>query len=226
MLQLINTSDGSHTIKNLELNETYHSTHGALQESNHVYIQQGLHYFINQFQPKSANILEVGFGTGLNALLTMIDKKANGIEIIYHTVEAFPLSDDMVKQLNYPDHLPQINAASSFLELHKAAWDEEVKLNANFALHKMLTDIRSLELKEDFYDVVYFDAFAPKIQPAMWTKSVLANVIRAMRKGGVMVTYCANGQFKRDLKDLGMLVEEVPGPPGKRVMVRTYRLRN
>ncbi|MFZ1808934.1 MAG: tRNA (5-methylaminomethyl-2-thiouridine)(34)-methyltransferase MnmD [Cyclobacteriaceae bacterium] len=223
MLQLINTSDGSHTIKNIELNETYHSTHGAIQESRHIYIDQGLHYFIDRFQAKSIKILEVGFGTGLNALLTMLDERTRGSRKTYHTVEAFPLPDEVIKQLNYPDHLGN-RAAFCFSELHHAKWDREVEVVADFVIHKMHADIGSLKLDGN-YDLVYFDAFAPKVQPEIWAKSVLANVIRVMSDNGVLVTYCASGQFKRDLKDLNMEVEEVPGPPGKRVMVRAYRLR-
>jgi len=225
LLKVIKTSDGSHTIKHLELNETYHSTHGAIQESNHVYIEQGLHYFTNRFQARSVKILEVGFGTGLNALLTMLDEKTQSIEKIYHSVEAFPLSEVILNQLNYPDYLSHQGDAQGFLELHKANWGEDVRLNNAFTIHKIHADICSLRLEEDFYDLVYFDAFAPKIQPEIWAKSVLANVVSVMREKGVMVTYCASGQFKRDLKDLNMEVEEVPGPPGKRVMVRACRLR-
>jgi len=223
VLQLINTSDGSHTIKHLELNETYHSTHGAIQESRHVYIQQGLHYFLDQYKPESLRILEIGFGTGLNALLTLMDEKALGIKKIYHTIEAFPLSNDIIKQLNYPDYLGK-KAASSFSELHQAEWNKEVEVAANFVIHKMHADVCTKSM-EGTFDLVYFDAFAPKVQPEIWAKSVLANVIRVMSDNGVLVTYCASGQFKRDLKSLNMTVEEVPGPPGKRVMVRAYRLR-
>ncbi|MEQ8362449.1 MAG: tRNA (5-methylaminomethyl-2-thiouridine)(34)-methyltransferase MnmD [Cyclobacteriaceae bacterium] len=225
MLQVIKTSDGSHTIKHLGLNETYHSTHGAIQESNHIYIEQGLHYFIDRFKVESIKILEVGFGAGLNALLTMLDERTLGVKKTYHTVEAFPLPDDIIKQLNYPDHLTNSSAVQGFLELHAAAWDEEVKINNDFTIRKIHADISSVRLEEDFYDLVYFDAFAPKIQPEIWAKSVLATVIRVMKNNGAIVTYCASGQFKRDLKELNMAIEEVPGPPGKRVMVRSYRLR-
>ncbi|MEZ4946576.1 MAG: tRNA (5-methylaminomethyl-2-thiouridine)(34)-methyltransferase MnmD [Cyclobacteriaceae bacterium] len=225
MLQLIKTSDGSHTIKHLELNETYHSTHGAVQESNHIYIEQGLHYFIDRFKAKSINILEIGFGTGLNALLTMLDERTRGIKKTYHTTEAFPLPDGMIKQLNYPEHLPYEGAAQGFMQLHEATWNKEVTLSNDFTIHKIHADVCSLKLEEDFYDLVYFDAFAPKVQPEVWAKSVLTNVIRGMNNKGVIVTYSASGQFKRDLKDLNMQFEEVPGPPGKRVMVRAYRLR-
>lgn len=224
MLQLINTSDGSHSIRHLGLNETYHSTHGAIQESRHIYIQQGLHYVIDQFHPQSLRILEMGFGTGLNALLTMIDEKADNIKKTYHAIEAYPVPDGILEQLNYPDLLRHQKATQSFSELHKAAWNKEVKLNADFIIHKIWADIQSLQMKNENYDLVYFDAFAPRVQPEIWSKSVLANVIRAMGNSGVIVTYCANGQFKRNLKDLEMQVEEVPGPPGKRVMVRAYRL--
>lgn len=224
MLEIINTSDGSHTIRHTELNETYHSTHGAIQESKHVYIQQGLYYFIGHHQPKSIRILEIGFGTGLNALLTMIDNRARKIKKVYHTVEAFPLSDDILSQLNYPDQLGK-EALLSFSKLHKAAWDEEVEAGDNFIIRKIHADIRSYELDLGTYDLVYFDAFAPKIQPELWEKPVLANVIRVMSNESILVTYCASGQFKRDLKNLNMNIEEVPGPPGKRMMTRAHRLR-
>ncbi|MEP2670542.1 MAG: tRNA (5-methylaminomethyl-2-thiouridine)(34)-methyltransferase MnmD [Cyclobacteriaceae bacterium] len=224
MLELINTSDGSHTIKHHGLNETYHSTHGAIQESRHVYIEQGLHYYINQRHPKSIRILEIGFGTGLNALLTMIDDGAREIKKAYHTVEAFPLTDDILNQLNYPDQLGK-EAQLGFSKLHKAPWNEDIEAGKNFTIHKINADIRSLKLSGEPYDLIYFDAFAPKIQPEIWGKSVLTTVIGVMSKEGILVTYCASGQFKRDLKSLNMQVEEVSGPPGKRVMTRAHRLR-
>jgi len=224
VLELIKTSDGSHTIRHTELNETYHSTHGAIQESNHVYIQQGLHYFIDRHQPRSIRILEIGFGTGLNALLTMIDNKAHEIKRAYHTVEAFPLTDNILSQLNYPVQLGK-EAELGFSKLHKAPWNEDIEVGNNFTIHKIHADIRSLKLSAEPYDLVYFDAFAPKIQPEIWEKPVLTTVIGVMSNQGILVTYCASGQFKRDLRSLNMQVEEVPGPPGKRVMTRAYRLR-
>ena len=223
MLQLINTADGSHTLRHLGLQETYHSVHGAVQESAHVYIQHGLHYFMDRDQPRIIKILEVGFGTGLNALLTLVDKKARDVEKSYDTVEAFPLGEAIVKQLNYPACLPEKDAAPHFMALHRAAWGRPVRLGANFSIHKTEADFCSLPLRAGYYDVVYFDAFGPKVQPGIWAKPVLARVEAAMAKGGILVTYCASGQFKRDLMALGMEVEELPRPPGKRVMVRACR---
>lgn len=224
MLELLNTGDGSHTIRHVALNETYHSVHGAIQESRHVYIQEGLHYYLNKFRPSSIRLLEIGFGTGLNALLSWIDEKARNVRMTYHTVEAFPLPVDILSQLNYPDQLGK-RAALCFKDLHDSPWDKEVKLDDNFTIHKINMDIQSLKLEEGAYDIIYYDAFAPKIQPGLWEKSVLNNVIGGMALGGVLTTYCASGQFKRDLKDLNMSFDEVPGPPGKREMVRAYRSR-
>lgn len=224
MLQLLKTSDGSHTIRHLELNETYHSIHGAVQESKHVFIQNGLHFYIEKHKPSCLKILEVGFGTGLNAFLTMIDEKSHGISIMYDAVEAFPLPGEMAIELNYPDFVETSNAASIFSALHKAAWNETSSMSTDFTLRKMHNSVQATMLEKSTYDIVYFDAFAPKTQPDMWSASVLSNVIWAIKTGGVLVTYCASGQFKRDLKSLQVEIEVLPGPPGKKEMVRASRI--
>lgn len=220
MLLLIETADGSHTIKNEELNETYHSIHGAIQESNHVFIKNGLHYYIEQMQPKAISILEVGFGTGLNALLTCLDPKTSGIAITYDAVEAFPLPIDVTEQLNYPSCLGKPEAQTLMNRMHETPWNKKSRLTRDFILHKINSELQSLAMEDESYDIVYFDAFAPSKQPELWKLEVLSPVIWAIKEGGILVTYCARGQFKRDLKSLNMDVKSLSGPPGKLEMVR------
>lgn len=223
MLQLLSTSDGSHTIKNLEFNETYHSIHGAIQESNHVFIRNGLHYMLENHQPEEIRILEVGFGTGLNALLTFLDKKRNHLPVVYDGVEAFPLSMDLVGQLNYPNCLEDSEGSSFFLKMHEAKWNEPISITQNFTICKVHSDIQKTTLKKRHYNIVYFDAFAPKTQPELWDINALRPIVESLQKGGVFVTYSAMGQLKRDLMTLGLLVETLKGPPGKAQMVRASR---
>lgn len=223
MLHLIKTEDGSHTLRDDELNETYHSIHGAIQESNHIYIKNGLHYYFEKVRPESIRILEVGFGTGLNALLACLDNKTNGLTILYDAVEAFPLSRELTDQLNFPDCLGIPEAQAILKRIHKAAWGEITSINQRFILQKINKTIQSLVLEEECYDIVYFDAFAPSKQPEIWNFKILSPVIRAIKSEGILVTYCARGQFKRDLKTLDMEVKSPSGPPGKLEMVRATR---
>jgi tRNA U34 5-methylaminomethyl-2-thiouridine-forming methyltransferase MnmC len=204
VIKIITTSDGSHTLLNEELDETYHSRHGALQESLHVFIKNGLEYY-----PKDeVNVFEVGFGTGLNALLTALSNK----KVNYTTIEAFPLTEEIYSQLNYePQHLLR--------ELHR---NSELQIS-NFSFKKIHDTLQSIEL-DQVYDIIYFDAFAPSKQPEMWELPMISKVCSALTPGGLFVTYCAKGQLKRDLKSLGMEVETLGGPPGKKEMVRAAKL--
>lgn len=204
MIKIIVTSDGSNSLLNTELDETYHSRHGAVQESVHVFINNGL----DKIQGNEISILEIGFGTGLNALLTALSDK----KISYTSLEAFPLDKEVFDSLNYePKNLLQ--------QLHSAVWDEWVQVNPNFTLKKIHTTLQEVSLT-DKYDLIYFDAFAPSKQPEMWELPILKKVCDTLTPGGIFVTYCAKGQLKRDLKSLGMEVETLPGPPGKKEMVR------
>ena len=185
---------------NTELDETYHSRHGAIQESQHVFIKNGLELISKE----PINVFEVGFGTGLNALLTALSNK----KVNYTSVEAFPLPEEVYTQLNYePKDL--------LLELHRHQQREIEK----FRFTKIHGTLQSIFL-EPIYDIIYFDAFAPSKQPSMWELPMIAKVCNALTKGGIFVTYCAKGQLKRDLRSLGMNVETLPGPPGKKEMVR------
>jgi len=216
-LEIIKTGDGSHSLLNTQLNETYHSTHGALQESLYVFIQQG---FEHLSQP-AVKILEVGFGTGLNAWLTRQHAKKTKQQIEYTTLETYPLPAEVWKALNY---VPSREEQNDFFQLHESTWNEAVQLTSFFTLTKLNVSLHSAVLPHNFFDLIYFDAFAPNKQPDMWTADVLARVVASMSQGGVFVTYCAQGQLKRNLKSLGLSVESLPGPPGKREMVRAQKV--
>ncbi len=220
-LTIITTSDGSHSLFNPLLNETYHSVHGAIQESQHVFIQQGLKYWLAHNPSKDIRILEIGFGTGLNAFLTLLDLQNSGYRIYYESWEAFPLPIDLAVQLNYPI---QLGAIDVFAQLHQSEWNAFVSITPEFILYKRLGDILKDPLPgADSFDLIYYDAFAPSKQPQLWTFDVLKKVVDAMSPAGVWVTYCAKGQLKRDLKSLGLTVETLTGPPGKKEMVRALR---
>lgn len=219
-IEIITTSDGSHSLLNTALNETYHSKHGALQESIHVFIKEGLDYFLQRKSQKDISVLEVGFGTGLNALLTVqraLDLLDNFIH--YTSLETFPVPEEIWSKLNYID---SVGLKEKFNQLHEAAWNEVVPITSNFNLRKLQTSLQQIDFASEF-DLIYFDAFAPNKQPEMWEIDVLRQVVNAMRADGIFVTYCAKGQLKRDLKSLGLDVETLPGPPGKKEMVRAVK---
>ena len=213
-LEIITTSDGSHSLRNTRLNETYHSVHGALQESVHVFIRNGLQYFHRTHMAKSVSVLEIGFGTGLNALLTWEYAREHKLGIRYTTLEPFPLVENVWSKLNYAHSDPR-----RFRLIHEAAWDKEVLLAGEFSIQKRRCALADANLDESC-DVIYFDAFAPTVQPELWSHDALKLVTRKLNRPGVFVTYSAKGQLKRDLRDLGLQVETLPGPPGKNEMVR------
>jgi tRNA U34 5-methylaminomethyl-2-thiouridine-forming methyltransferase MnmC len=223
-LQIITTSDGSHSILNTTLNETYHSVHGALQESLHVFIKNGLNFLLEKSSaetPQEIKILEIGLGTGLNALLTLQALIARPhVTVHYTSLEAFPLTKDIWGKLNYVN---QPHAVNYFEKIHSANWNEWVSITPNFSILKCQTTLQQFDATQNFFDLVYFDAFAPNKQPEMWELPMLTKVARAMNAAGVFVTYCAKGQLKRDLKSLDLIVETLDGPPGKKEMVRAAK---
>ncbi len=219
-IKIITTSDGSHSLFNEELNETYHSIHGAIQESLHVFIKSGLTYFIERFSPKNISILEIGFGTGLNALLTVHAAQLSSSSFQYKTLEAFPLEEAVWAKLNYTDTL---NLKEYFDLLHRVSWEEEHSILPNFQFQKHHIKLQDAVLIPPSFDIIFFDAFAPNKQPELWEIDTLKKVADALRINGVFVTYCAKGQLKRDLKSLGLTVETIPGPPGKKEMVRAIK---
>ena len=223
MIEIITTSDGSHSLLNTELNETYHSTHGAVQESIHVFIKNGLEFFVQRNKSSHINILEVGFGTGLNALLALQYSLTHPVNIDYESLEAFPVDLPTVSQLNYPKEISLPEADKYFRQLHQSAWDQSDAITNSFKLLKRHVKIQEADLGAERFDVIFFDAFAPSKQPDMWELPILQKIEASMRNRAVFVTYCAKGQLKRDLKSLGLVVETLSGPPGKKEMVRAVK---
>ena len=218
-LQIITTADGSHSLLNTDLGETYHSRHGALQESTYVFIKMGFDFFVEQHKAQSINILEIGFGTGLNAWLTLQKAKQTGVVVNYSSLENYPLDKNIWSNLNYGE-----TDKPSFEKLHEAEWNKPVSIHENFTLQKIEDTLQHFSLSTFYFNLIYFDAFAPNKQPEMWELPLLKKVIDTLLPGGVFVTYCAKGQVKRDLKFLGLQVENLPGPPGKREMLRGIKI--
>lgn len=220
-LEIRQTKDGSNTLYVPELNEHYHSVHGALQESQHVFIKHGLEYALEQ--KRDVKILEVGFGTGLNAILTFPYALAQKAFVQYDTLEKYPLTQEVVEQLHFEQFILNPELLDFFKKMHAAPWNEPVDLIPYFTLQKIHETLEEFSPPDSYYDVVYFDAFAPEKQPELWTEAVFTKLYKAVRPGGVLVTYCAKGAFKRNLKAAGFIVEALPGPPGKREMTRGIR---
>ena len=222
---LITTEDGSHSLFVQELNEHYHSTHGAIQESRHVFIEAGLKLLLKQ-DAAAIHVLEIGFGTGLNALLTLAEAEKTGRVIHYTTLEAFPVEPELVPQLNYAQLLQESDDAvnHAFGLLHEAPWDREIAITPHFRLHKIKNTLQDATFGSAAFNLVYFDAFGPPVQPEMWTEDVFLKMHTALQPGGILVTYCAKGEVKRAMKKAGFTIERLPGPPGKREMTRATRI--
>ncbi|MCE2998160.1 MAG: tRNA (5-methylaminomethyl-2-thiouridine)(34)-methyltransferase MnmD [Cyclobacteriaceae bacterium] len=223
---LFETKDGSSSLLHTELNETYHSTHGALQESVYVFIDRGFTEALNQGK-KQISILEIGFGTGLNALLTLLEAQRIQVNVAYETLEAYPLPSEIVNKLNYVKLLEAkegTNVLPLFDSLHSASWNEPNHVQPNFTLLKRKEDLLKATFEKEKFDLVYYDAFAPDKQPHLWEFPILEKVVSALKPGGIFVTYSAKGQLRRDLIALGLTVKKLPGPPGKREMIQAIKL--
>ena len=216
------TLDGSFTIAIPELNVTYHSKHGALQESLHIYINSGLNYALSINSIDSICVFEMGFGTGLNALLTLLEAENTKKKIYYYTVEQYPLNIEEVNGLNFDALLNTDNLTS---QLHLADWEKEVKINEYFTLYKSRESLLSVVLTKKF-DVIYFDAFAPTIQPDLWTEDVFTKMYNHLNNNGVLVTYSSKADVRRAMKSAGLVVEKLRGPKGKAEIVRAMRIDN
>ncbi len=222
---LVKTADGSHSIYVEQLGEHYHSIYGAIQESKHVFIEAGLKHLLAIPNKYELSILEIGFGTGLNALLSLIESEKLAKKIKYTSVEAFPLENKLVNKLNYVDLLSTTtNSEESFLQiafdhLHNCEWEKEIPISENFILKKIENTLQEIRFEKKF-DLIYFDAFGPRVQPEMWTEELFTKLFFATKPQGCLVTYCAKGEVKRALKKVGFSVETLPGPPRKREMVR------
>lgn len=220
-VRLIITGDGSHSLKNEALNETYHSFHGAVQESTHVFIKKGLDYWC-RYRTGTPSVLEIGFGTGLNALLTYAYAADHKVNVYYETLETYPLPAAVYKELNFPAVMQRPELTLQQLALHDASWEKEEAIGPWFRLLKRQLSVDLYDPGQPF-DIIYFDAFAPAKQPEMWTIEIIKKMFNSLQSGGILVTYCAQGQFKRNLKEAGFEVETLPGPPGKKEMVRATR---
>tara|TARA_B100001741_G_scaffold290936_1_gene270773 strand:- start:21 stop:677 length:657 start_codon:yes stop_codon:yes gene_type:complete len=208
-LELVKTIDGSNSLKNLIINDSYHSKYGAINESKHIFINNGL----KRISKKKIRVLEIGFGTGLNALLTQLycDKKEK--KITYHTIDNLPLKEEIYSSLNYCDQL-KIDK-NIFLKIHSSLWENEIELSNFFVLKKMKYDFTKILFNEK-YDLIYFDAFSPSKQPEMWTLNNFKKLYDCLNTNGVLITYSSKGDVKRIMKKVGFNISSVEGPTGKR----------
>lgn len=220
MRQIVTTADGTKSILITDTDVQYHSKHGAILEAKHVFIHSGLHYYLKSNNTKPISVFEMGFGTGLNCLLTYLATKQNNISIQYTGIEAFPVDFSELKQLNFHEKLGISNEV--FFKLHQFKWGEKHQLTEDFSFQKIHKRLQDFSAKEEF-DIIYFDAFGSKTQPELWTKEITDQLFEMLQNNGVVVTYSVKGSFRRDLLASGFSVEKIPGPPGKREMLRAIK---
>ena len=221
--EIIKTADGSATIYLPEWDEHYHSKHGALQEAQHVFIKTGFQHFLEKKDPQELSILEIGFGTGLNGLITFFEAEKSKVAIDYTGVEAYPVSSEELKALDYSKIIAENQASEVFKKMHDAEWGKKVEISSFFRLKKeqmFFSDIRA----ESAFDLIFFDAFGPRVQPDLWTEKIFSLMYNALNNEGVLVTYSAKGSVRRGMQAVGFLVERLPGPPGKREMLRATKV--
>lgn len=217
---LFETQDGSHSLLSEQYGVSYHSKYGAIQETQHVFIDAALH-FKAQYQ-QEIHILDIGFGTGLNAYMTLLEAAKQNLTIHYTAIEAYPISEEQAKLLNYSTVLQSPATQTTFLQMHSDAWSTKMELTEQFILTKYQKKFEALDFVGQF-DIIYFDAFAPNAQPELWEATMLGNMYQALKKDGVLTTYCAKGVVKRTLKAVGFEIEALKGPPGKREMTRAVK---
>ena len=217
--KIVLTDDGSGTIFSEEANQYYHSHFGALQESMHIFIEAGLCSDLLSHL-ENISVLEIGFGTGLNALLTYFKAKKLHKKIYYETLELYPLVSHEVEQLNYPAILPYPCVAEIFSTLHNVSWNTKQIISEDFTLQKRQISAVNASYTPDRFDLVYFDAFSPEAQPELWTKEVFESIHVAMKSRSILLTYCTKGSVKNILKEIGFQIEKLPGPVGKREILR------
>lgn len=222
--EIIPTEDGSVTIFIPEWNESYHSKHGAVQEAYHVFIKNGWNYFLDK---NELSILEIGFGTGLNALITLLES-THKEKISYTGIEKYPIDEKIHSLLNYPEsivkfnskaHLSQKEIESLYTKLMKADWGEFQSIYSNFELKKIQADFLAFNYPKNEFDLIYFDAFGARVQPDLWTEELFEKLYKSMKTGSLLTTYSAKGSVRRALTSVGFEVEKRPGPPGKREML-------
>ena len=224
--KIIITADGSHTILLPGQRESYHSRKGALTESEHVFIRMGWDHLLHRgTYRRPLHVFEMGFGTGLNALLTLRSALAARIPVHYTTVEAFPLENDYIEALNY-GNLSGGGLRQYFRDLHSAGWNMETEIipDAGFVIQKLAVTLEKFTTDNTF-DLIYYDAFSPRVQPGLWTQDIFDKMYNLTNPGGILVTYSAKGSVRRAMIRAGFTVERLPGPPGKREMLRAVRNR-
>lgn len=216
--KIITTSDGSKTIHLIDWDEQYHSKHGAIQEAYHVFIQSGL----SLFRDRSLSILEIGFGTGLNCLISLLEAKKLNLDIQYTGVEAYPITSEELEQLNYISELKAEKVVKEFQQMHRSPWEKEVAISDTFRLYKKREDFKDLD-DTNVFNLIYFDAFGARVQPELWTEAIFSKMYAALQNKGVLVTYSAKGSVRRAMQAVGFVVERLAGPPGKREMLRATK---
>lgn len=209
------------TIRLPEWDEQYHSKHGAIAEAKHVFIAMGMQHVLSSKPHETLNILEIGFGTGLNAFLTLLEGRSLQQHVCYTGVEAFPVIASEIEKLNYPELLNVSD--NDFNKLHEVDWDKKVNITSFFQLQKQKKDFNEIEVTVE-YDLIYFDAFGPRVQPELWTEAIFQKMFNALKTPGVLVTYSAKGDVRRAMQAIGFEVERLPGPPGKREMLRGTKI--
>lgn len=212
------------------LNQHYHSTFGAVQESQHIFIESGFLHLINNLHPffktgtECLKIFEVGFGTGLNALLTQFEAEKHGIRVNYSTIEAFPLEASSWQALNYPHLFGSVDYSHVFAKLHLANWNEPDEISPHFTLHKIHGALEAFVPATGTFNLVFFDAFGPDAQPELWKEEIFQNLHQGLAPGGILVTYSVKGTVVRAMHSAGFSIEKLPGPPGKRHILRACRI--
>ncbi len=218
-IKIIITEDGSHSLFDEKLKETYHSTRGARGESVHVFIKEGLEYWLQQNESEEIKVLEIGLGTGLNAFLTAQFAQEHHQKIHFTSLEPFPIEKDIYENLNY---FETEGEQELLQKIHESNWESGITISSNFSLHKTVSKLEHLRTTQ-LFNLIYFDAFAPSKQPEVWSLENIQKCYNLLEKGGILTTYCAQGQFKRNLKEAGFEVETLQGAMGKKEMVRAVK---
>jgi tRNA U34 5-methylaminomethyl-2-thiouridine-forming methyltransferase MnmC len=214
--EILITSDGSSTIHLPDWDEQYHSKNGSINETYHVFINSGL----NQVTEEKVSILEIGFGTGLNCFITYLEAKK---EIDYVGVEAYPVTADEIEKMNFISVLDEKENSPVFEKMHSTSWEEKHQISDTFSLLKRKQFFEDIE-DENAFNLIYFDAFGARVQPQLWTEDIFGKMFKSLKKNGVLVTYSAKGSVRRAMQAVGFFVERLPGPPGKREMLRATKL--
>ena len=219
---IILTKDGSHTVSIPEMNVTYHSHHGAIRESLHVFIEAGLKYEWDTLKMPAVRIFEMGFGTGLNALLTLIETEKQQLPVHYTAIELYPMDENEINSLNYCEQLKRTDLESVFQLFHRCEWGKDIRISPFFIFNKVEAGIINFSTCQAF-NLIYYDSFAPAAQPEHWTTEVFEKIFSILSPGGVLVTYCSKSIVRRAMQSAGFVVTKIPGPHGKREMVRAIR---